>query len=32
MRRSLKIAYAALVYLFLYLPLVVMVVYSFNAS
>jgi spermidine/putrescine transport system permease protein len=32
MSRSLKIAYAALVYLFLYLPLVVMVIYSFNAS
>ncbi len=32
MSRSLKIAYAALVYLFLYLPLAVMVVYSFNAS
>ncbi len=32
MKRPVKIAYAALVYLFLYLPLVVMVVYSFNAS
>jgi len=32
MRRALKTSYAALVYLFLYLPLAVMVIYSFNAS
>jgi spermidine/putrescine transport system permease protein len=32
MRQVLRIGYAALIYLFLYLPLAVMVVYSFNAS
>ncbi len=32
MRRILKFAYASVVYTFLYLPLLVMAVYSFNAS
>lgn len=30
--RSLKISYSSLVYLFLYLPIVVLIIYSFNAS